>query len=150
MFITWYSQVRDNDPPPNPGDRAIGPGECTFRRSPLADFDVGEPSLTGGCCVRWAWRGRVAAEGRLALGRAGISPPNKRNKLIHTSSRQSFNIFIPPNSCNDLLRSIILTKTSAAINGACYFYDRNILCLVCGGGGEMKRLITWVIVWKSN
>ena len=42
-------------------------------RSPLAEFGAGARSFAGdpeGCCVGRAWRGRAAAAGHVALGRA--------------------------------------------------------------------------------
>ena len=60
--------------PPFPGNRESRPREGTFPRPPLAEFDGCAPSFAGNTedyCVEQAWRGRAAAGGPVAVGRAG-------------------------------------------------------------------------------
>ena len=55
----------------HPGDQATCPQEGTLGSPPLAELGGGARSFGGdtmGCCVGRAWRGRAAAEGRVALG----------------------------------------------------------------------------------
>ena len=62
-------------------------GSRGFSRHPRWDLAGGRELLTEGCCVGWAWDGRTASGGRLALG---TSRCRKQYQNRHHSCEESF------------------------------------------------------------